>query len=198
MADGGDASDATRRPRSLGELFAAFNRMSLQGFGGVLPVAQHELVERQRWLTKAEFTELLSTGQVLPGPNVVNMALMFGDRHHGWRGALAALAGMIAAPLAIVLALAALYARFVEAPAVAGALRGMGAVAGALVLAGGLKLVPTLRTSPLGRVPATLEAATSFVTIAWLRVPLVWVVLAIGSASMALAGWRMLRRRAAP
>jgi len=93
------------------------------------------------------------------------MPLMFGDRHHGWRGALAAL-----------------YARFVEAPAVAGALRGMGAVAGALVLASGLKLVPTLLASPLGRIPATLEAAASFVTIAWLRVPLVWVVLAIGGA----------------
>jgi chromate transporter len=198
MAEGGEASDATSRPRSLGELFAAFNRMSLQGFGGVLPVAQHELVERQRWLTKAEFLELLSTGQVLPGPNVVNMALMFGDRHHGWRGALAALAGLIAAPLAIVLALAALHARFVEAPTVAGALRGMGAVAGALVLASGLKLVPTLRTSPLGRIPATLEAAATLVTIAWLRVPLAWVVLAIGGASIALAWRRLSRRRAAP
>ena len=122
-------------PRSPGELFRAFSSMALQGFGGVLPIAQRELVERERWLTKAQFVELLSLGQVLPGPNVVNLALMVGDRYFGWRGALAALTGMLLAPLAIVLALAALYAQYASVPAVAGALRGMGAVAAGLVLA---------------------------------------------------------------
>ena len=53
----------------------------------MLPVAQRELVERERWLTPAQFVELLSLGQVLPGPNIVNMALMIGDRFFGWRGA---------------------------------------------------------------------------------------------------------------
>ena len=77
----------------------------------MLAVAQRELVERLRWLTREQFVELLSLGQVLPGPNIVNLALMFGDRHFGWRGALAALAGMLAVPLVIVLVLAALYAR---------------------------------------------------------------------------------------
>ena len=52
---------------------------------------QRELVERERWMTPAQFLELLSLGQVLPGPNIVNMALILGDRFFGWRGALAAL-----------------------------------------------------------------------------------------------------------
>ena len=84
-------------PATLRELFFAFNRLSLQGFGGVLPVAQRELVERRRWLDKQQFVEMLAVSQVLPGPNVVNLALMFGDRCFGLRGAMTALAGMMLA-----------------------------------------------------------------------------------------------------
>src|ERR1043165_8651694 len=100
-----------RLPRTLGELFKAFTWLALQGFGGVLGVAQRELVERLRWLSKEEFVELLSLSQVLPGPNIINLSLLFGDRHFGWRGALVAVGGMLALPLLIVLTLAALYAQ---------------------------------------------------------------------------------------
>ena len=62
------ASEALAAPASLRELFFAFNRLALQGFGGVLPVAQRELVERRRWLTKEQFVEMLAVSQVLPGP----------------------------------------------------------------------------------------------------------------------------------
>src|SRR5882757_2262177 len=105
-------------PRSNRELFTAFTSLSLQGFGGVLPVAQRELVERRRWLSKEQFVEMLAVSQVLPGPNVVNLALMFGDRCFGLRGAFAALAGMLLVPLLIVLALTALYGQFAQDPVV--------------------------------------------------------------------------------
>jgi chromate transporter len=180
-------------PASPREIFAVFNRLALQGFGGVLPVAQRELVERQRWLTREQFVELLSVAQVLPGPNVVNLALMFGDRHFGWRGGLAALAGMLAAPLAIVLALTVLYTEFAQHPVVAGALRGMGAVAAGLVLSTGLKLLPALRRNPLGHAPAFSFAALTFGAIALVRAPLLAVLLALGGLSCAWA-WRRLAR----
>ena len=152
-------SETLRRPQSLRELFLVFNRLSLQGFGGVLPIAQRELVERERWLSKADFVDLLSTSQVLPGPNVVNLSLMFGDRHFGWRGALAALAGMLLVPLVIVIALAALYAQFVHLAPVAGALRGMGAVAAGLVISTGFKVLPALASNPLGRAAVAAHRA---------------------------------------
>src|SRR5712691_10201298 len=97
------------RPASPTELFTAFTALALQGFGGVLAIAQRVLVEQRRWLTREEFIEILAIGQVLPGPNVVNMSLMIGDRFFGWRGALAALAGMMCVPLVLVLVLAAIY-----------------------------------------------------------------------------------------
>ena len=190
--DAADASGTPPRPASLADLFFTFNRLALQGFGGVLAVAQHEIVERRRWLGRSQFLEMLALGQVLPGPNVVNLALMLGDRFFGVRGALAALAGLLLVPLFIVIGLTAAYAEFSRIPAVAGALRGMGAVAAGLIIATAIRLMPSLRTNRLGPWLAAGFSAVTFVTIAWLRWPLVWVVLGLGSVAIAIAWvrWR--------
>jgi chromate transporter len=178
-------------PRSLSDLFLTFNRMSLQGFGGVLAIAQRELVERKQWMTREQFVETLSVSQVLPGPNVVNLSLMVGDRHFGLRGAFAALAGMLAVPLVIVMVLAALYAEFASNPMVFGALRGMGAVAAGLVISTGLKLLSTLRKNPMGIAPGLAFAALMFAAIALLHWPLAWTLLGLGSVAVAIA-WNRL------
>ena len=191
--EGGGDGEALRRPASAAEIFRVFNRLALQGFGGVLPVAQRELVDRQRWLSPAQFVETLSMGQVLPGPNIVNMALMIGDRFLGLRGAAAALGGLLAAPLLIVLLLAALYSQLAGIPAVAGALRGMGAVSAGLIIGTAVRVLPTLKNSPLGRPLAAAMVLLSTLMIGWWRVPLVWVVLGLGSVSMALTAWRLRR-----
>jgi chromate transporter len=188
-----DTAPPTTAPASPAALFLAFTSLALQGFGGVLPVAQRELVERRGWLTKEGFVELLSVGQVLPGPNLVNVALIFGDRCFGLRGALAALAGMLLAPMTIVLVLAALYAQFVHLPAVAGALRGMGAVSAGLVAATALKLMPSLRANPLGVAACAVVALATIVAMTVLRWPLLWVILGLGTLAMALAWWRLRR-----
>ena len=184
--------DEVIAPVSCSELFFAFTRLALQGFGGVLPVVQRELVERRRWLTKEQFVEMLSVSQVLPGPNVVNLALMFGDQTFGLRGAIAALGGMLLAPLVVVLAVTALYGRFAHEPAVIGALRGMGAVAAGLVFSTGLKLLVTLKRNPMGLPLCLAFGATTLLATAWLRLPLVWVILGLGSMAVAVA-WRRLR-----
>ncbi|MES2718879.1 MAG: chromate transporter [Pseudomonadota bacterium] len=188
-----EAADATlRRPAGCGELFRAFNRMALQGFGGVLPVAHRTLVEQERWLSPQQFVELLTLGQVLPGPNIINMAIVIGDRFFGWRGALAACAGLLLVPMFIVLGLAIAYQQQAAHPAVAGALRGMGAVAAGLVIATGVKLARTVRGNPLGLPVCALIGTSAFVLVGALRWPMVWVVLGLGGLGMALA-WRRLR-----
>lgn len=186
------AGTALAAPASTRELFIAFTSLSLQGFGGVLPVAQRVLVERRRWLTKEQFVEMLSVSQVLPGPNVVNLALMFGDRCFGLRGAFAALAGMLLAPMLIVLLLTALYGHFAQSPVVTGALRGMGAVAAGLVIATGLKLLTTLKRNVMGLPICLGFGAVTVLATAWLRVPLVWVILGLGALAIAVA-WHRLR-----
>jgi chromate transporter len=178
-------------PASPLELFVTFTLLALQGFGGVLAVAQRELVDRKRWLTREEFLDTYSVSQLLPGPNVVNLALMLGDRFFGWRGALAGLAGMLAAPVVIVLVLAASYAQFADHPMVAGALRGMGAVAAGLMLAMALKLVGGLRRNVMGPLICALFVLATVVAIAVLRLPLAWVVLAFGAIGWTVARWRL-------
>ncbi|MBW8830096.1 MAG: chromate transporter [Burkholderiales bacterium] len=179
-------------PQSLSDLFWTFNRLSLQGFGGVLAVAQRELVERKQWISHQQFLELLSVSQVLPGPNVVNLSLMIGDRHFGLRGAFVALGGMLAIPLVIVLAVTALYAQYASLPMVSGALRGMGAVAAGLVIATALKLATTLRSGAMGVPLSAIFGLLTFIAIALLRWPLVWVLLGLGPVAVAIA-WRRIK-----
>jgi chromate transporter len=187
----GPHAPASAVPQSASELFFAFNRLALQGFGGVLPVAQLELVERRRWLTKAEFVELLSLGQILPGPNIVNMALMFGDRHFGWRGALASLAGLLVAPLTIVLGLTLLARQAAGSPEVTGALRGMGVVAAALVLSTAWKVTSTLKSNRMGSLWCALLAAATVLAVGVMRWPMAGVLAALVPLSWALAWWKL-------
>jgi len=182
-----DGMVARPGPTSTGDLFFTFNRLALQGFGGVLAVAQRELVERKGWLSREEFVEMLALSQVLPGPNVVNLGLMLGDRFFGVKGALAAVAGMLAVPLVIVLVLTAAYAEFSRVAAVSGALRGMGAVAAGLIIATAIRLMTTLGSNRLGPPLATAFAFFTFVTIVWLRWPLLWVVAGLGTTAVAIA-----------
>ena len=186
-----ETAETLAAPTSLSDLFFTFNRMSLQGFGGVLAVAQRELVERTRWMTREQFVETLAVSQVLPGPNIVNMALMIGDRHFGLRGAFVALAGMLLVPLVIVLALTALYAQFATHAMVSGALRGMGAVAAGLVISTAVKLSTTLKKSAMGLPLGITFAAITFTAIALLRWPLVWVLGGLGPIAVACAFWRL-------
>ncbi|XVJ70291.1 MAG: chromate transporter [Rhizobacter sp.] len=183
-----------RSPASCTELFWVFTRLALQGFGGVLAVAQRELVEKQRWLTAEEFLQMLSLAQVLPGPNVVNLALMLGDRFFGWRGALAALAGMLSIPLVIVLVLASSYEHSRHLPLVSGALHGMGVVAAGLIAATALKLAPSLRSNSLGWVLCALLVVVTVLTVAIWRWPLWTVVLGGGGCGM-LAAWYVQQRQ---
>ena len=183
---------ARPRPESLADLFVSFTLLALQGFGGVLAVVQRELVEKKRWMTREEFIEDWAVAQIMPGPNVVNLSLMIGGRYFGLKGAMAALAGMLAVPLVIVLLLALVHARFAGHPGVAGALRGMGAVAAGLIAATGLKLSGALLKNVLGLRGCLALGMLCFAAVALLRWPLLYVLLGLGSVAGVLA-WRKLK-----
>jgi chromate transporter len=143
-------------------------------------------------MTREEFVEEWAVAQIMPGPNVVNLALMIGDRYFGLRGAMVALAGMLAAPTLVVLSLALLYAHYSQMPAVSQALRGMGAVAAGLIAATGFKLVGALRKHPLGVPLCAVLGVLCFIAIALLRLPLVYVLLSLGLIACVLT-YRKLR-----
>jgi len=175
------------RPASVRALFWAFSWLALQGFGGVLAVVQSELVDKRQWLSPEEFVEDWAVAQIMPGANVVNLSLIVGDRYFGWRGALAALAGMLMLPLAVVLVLTVSLAGVADLPGVQGALRGMGAVSAGLIAGTGLKLIVALRTNAMGKGVCAALAILTFIAIGLLRIPLVWVLLGLGAPAMAWA-----------
>jgi chromate transporter len=185
-------------PRSCTELFTAFTGLALQGFGGVMGVAQRELVERRQWLRNEEFLQEVALAQALPGPNVCNLALALGDRHFGWRGACAALAGLMTVPLVILLALVLAYGRWASHPLVAACLWGMGAVTAGMIAGTAMKLLTALRGHPLGLGAALAVALSAFGALAILRWPMATVVLGLGGASVAWTWWRLRRAPTEP
>jgi len=158
------------------------------GFGGVMPWARRMIVERRRWLSAAEFTDMLGLCQFLPGGNIMNVAVALGARFHGAAGAVVAFVGLMAAPVGVVIALGAVYDRYGELPAVRHGFAGLAAAAAAMVLANALKIAAPLRRQPLGIAIAVL----TFVAIAALRLPLPPVLLAMVALSTVLM-WRFGR-----
>jgi chromate transporter len=173
-------SAALHAPQSKTDLFVSFTLLALQGFGGVFAVIQRELVDKKQWLTLDEFLEDWAVAQILPGPNVVNLALMIGGRHFGVSGALAALSGLILAPTILVLLIAAAVAGIADTPVAQGMLRGMGAVSAGLIAAVGIRLIGALKNNPMGMLICVGIGVVTFITIGLLRLPLAWVLLSLG------------------
>lgn len=170
---------------STAALFFGFLRVGLSGFGGVLPFARRMLVERERWLTEQEFTEVLSLGQFLPGPNIVNVSVIVGRRFGGAIGATAATAGLMLMPLAIVLLLAVIYAQFAQIEAVRNACTAVSAAAAGLVLAMGLKMA-----RPIAGTPWQVGiGVVALLAIGFLRTPLLWTLALLAPVAVAIA-WR--------
>ena len=181
-------------PTSNADLFFSFNWLALQGFGGVLAVVQRELVEKKKWLTLEEFVEDWSVAQILPGPNVINLAIMIGGKYFGWRGALSALVGLLLVPTVLVLFIASAIAGVADSQAMQGTLRGMGAVSAGLIMATGIKMLPALKTNPMGFFACSLLAIGTFLAVAIFRLPLAWVLLTLGPIA-SLWAWRCIRKK---
>jgi len=183
---------APSTPPGLIALFIAFAKMSLAGFGGVLVWARRGIVDQYRWMTANEFNETFALCHFLPGPNVVNLSVVFGSRFRGIPGALAAFAGLLGPPVVIVTVLAALYARYGEIDALRRILAGISCAAVGLLISALFRMMMPLieRRDLIGLV----IMAAVFVAIGLLRLPLPAVLLMAIPLSIAIAFF--IRRRA--
>ena len=184
------------KPHNLIALFYVFSLITLQGFGGVITVMQRTLVDQRSWFSQAEFLEMFTLSQVLPGPNVCNLALMIGDRFFGARGAVVALMGMLALPLGLILVLASSYDQVVAGSPLAGAIKGMSVVAVGMTLGTGLRLLSGIQTEIVGRFAPIFVIAIVLYMVGYLRLSVVWAVLGCGALSYIWAR-RCLKARSA-
>ena len=184
---------APSTPPGLIALFVAFAKMSLAGFGGVLVWARRGIVDQHRWMTADEFNETFALCHFLPGPNVVNLSVVFGSRFRGIPGGVAAFAGLLGPPIVVVTILAALYARFGEIDALRRILAGVSCAAVGLLISAVFRMAMPLITRR-DLVGLVLMAAV-FIAIGLLRLPLQAVLLVAIPFSIAVT--LAMRRRAA-
>jgi chromate transporter len=184
-------SPKTASGRDVGrlEMFMGFAEMGLCGFGGVATIARYIIVEKRRWMSEHDYAQLLGMGQILPGGNIINMTVMFGDRFHGPLGSVIALSGLMIMPMIILLALTVIYDAFASNPDVHAATIGAGAAAAGLVMGMGLKMGRGLKLGPahLGFAIAT------FVAMGLLRLPFVATILVLAPLCIAATWW--MRRK---
>ena len=181
MSDGSNAG-----PLSPRDIFLTFARIGLSGFGGVLFWMRRVLIQEKRWVTDEEMLEGLAIGQILPGPNVYNLAFMLGHRWFGLRGAFAAVAGLLAAPIVILVTLGLLYKAYSNVEILQHALRGMAAVAAGLLLASAVGMAVTL---PRRLVP-WLFMLLAFGGVGVMRWPLLYVMVVLAPFAMYFAWQR--------
>ena len=182
----------TSTPPGLIALFVAFAKMSLAGFGGVLVWARRGIVEQHRWMTAEEFNETFALCHFLPGPNIVNLSVVFGSRFRGIAGGVAAFAGLLGPPMVIVMILAALYQRFGEIDALRRILAGVSCAAVGLLISVVLRMMmPLIKKRDIIGV-VTLAAV--FTAVGLLRLPLPAVLLVAIPLSIAITvalRWRV-------
>ena len=168
------APSPPHRP-GLAELFVAFAKMSLAGFGGVLYWARRGIVDQRRWMTAEEFNETYALCHFLPGPNIVNLSLVFGSRFRGIAGGIAAFTGLVGPPMVIATILAALYARFGEIDVLRRILAGVSCAAVGLLLATVFRMMmPLIRKRDL---IGLIILAAIFLAVGIARLPLQAVLL---------------------
>jgi chromate transporter len=172
-------------PPGLIALFVAFAKISLAGFGGVLVWARRGIVDQHRWMTADEFNETYALCHFLPGPNVVNLSVVFGSRFRGIPGSIAAFAGLLGPPVVIMTILAALYTRYGEIDALRRILAGVSCAAVGLLLSAVFRMMmPLVKRRDL---VALVLLAAVFVAIGLLRLPLAAVLLVAIPLSIALS-----------
>ena len=177
-------------PPGLIELFLAFAKVSLSGFGGVLVFARRAIVEKYRWMTADEFNETYALCHFLPGPNICNLSVVFGARIRGIAGSFAAFTGLVGPPVVIVSVLAMIYARYGEIPALQRTLGGVSCAAVGLVIGVAARMMGPLVKR---RDPVALGFLVAvFVAIGVLRLPLPPVLLVAIPLSIAVT-WALRR-----
>ena len=120
----------------LWELFRLFTKLGFVAFGGPaahVAMMREEVVTRRGWMGDQAFLDLNGATNLIPGPNSTELAIHIGRERAGWRGLVVAGTCFIVPAVLIVLAFAALYARYGQTPAGQNLLCGITPVVTAIV-----------------------------------------------------------------
>ncbi|HEY1680050.1 MAG TPA: chromate transporter [Candidatus Tumulicola sp.] len=188
-----DAPAPPVRPTLL-SVALVFAAISSTSFGGGQKASIRQQVVKQGWMDKDAFLEGLELAQVLPGPNILNLAIFCGQRARGVPGAIAAFLGASIPPLLIVLVAGALYFKYSENPFVRGGLRGCAVGALGLTVANALELSWDERNDWI----KLLLLALTAVVVSLFKMPLLLVLVVFGGIGIMHEYLRSRRQAASP
>jgi chromate transporter len=181
---GEDAARGTPPRATLVQLAVGYLRISLSSVGGGMSAWAHRVIVLERhWLSENEFLTAYTLSRLLPGATQANLAIYVGTRLRGWVGALAALAGVLLVPIAIILAIGIAYFHYGNLPGVAPVLHGLAAGAVGMVLSMGLRIAIGMPR----RVWTVALAVAAFVTAGPLHWPMWEVILILAPIGIVLA-----------
>ncbi len=175
---------------ALAALFTEFLKVSLCGFGGGLIWARRIAVEQRQWTDEAEFADILSLCQFMPGPNVVGIAVCVGAKLRGLTGAIAAVAGFVLIPWTVGLSLGVFCLRHAHLAVLQNIFSGVAAVAAGLIIATGIRMLRPHR----GSAHALIATALAVGGMALTKLPLLIILFSLAPLSIAVA--RVLSTRA--
>ena len=164
------------------QLFWGMQQVALSSFGGGLSAwSERIVVEERGWMSKQEFVTGLTVARLFPGPNQINMAVYIGSQFRGLSGALAALAGILLVPFALLMALGLAYYELHTSMAVNRLLAGVITASAGMALSMGFKIAGAYSKDPI----ALGLAGISFIAMSVFHVRLVPLVLVAGPLAMA-------------
>ena len=173
---------------SIWTLAFTFNWIALESFGGGLSAWSREVIVRERgWITDDEFLSASAICRIMPGANQVNLAVFVGMRLHGVMGAVAAVAGLVAVPMAIVLVAGTLYLRFRNVPDLQNFMHGLAAAAVGLALSVAWRQGRQVLVAPVPVILFLLSVCMAAI----IRAPL-WLTLLLLAPAGFYWAWRRL------
>ncbi|MFI3324342.1 MAG: chromate transporter [Rikenellaceae bacterium] len=132
----------------LRDLFTTFLKIGVFTFGGgfaMISLIEREIIERRTWLPKKEFADLLTLAQAAPGPLALNSAVFIGYKSRGYKGAFAALAGVVLPSFTILLIVALYFSHVRDNKIVDAAFKGMRPTVIALIMVPVISLLRPMR-----------------------------------------------------
>jgi Chromate transport protein ChrA len=162
--------------KTIWELFVSFLKIGSLMFGSgytMLPLLTREIVERRAWITQDELMDVFALSQCVPGVIGVNTAVLIGQKRAGWRGAAAAVLGVVTTPILAILLVATVLMRVWNNPVMVSAFNGVRVAVAAVITSAVVSMIRANVKNWLG----IGLCVVGFVLIALLHVSPVFVVL---------------------
>ncbi len=176
---------------TLLELYWTFVKIGCVTFGGgyaMLPILERELVDKRGWTTMDDLRDYFSIGQCTPGIIALNVSTFIGEKRARIPGALAATAGFLSAPIAIILVIAAFLTNFAELDVVQHAFAGIRVCVCVLIVQAVLRLWKrsVVDAFTLGLYLAVF-ALNAFSSLLPVKIPAAVLVLLSGAAGILIS-----------